>query len=40
MIKESAVAKMSDAQFEANYDAISEAMQSGKFVYDISGKAR
>jgi hypothetical protein len=40
MIKESAVAKMSDKQFEANYDAISEAMQSGKFVYDISGKAR
>jgi hypothetical protein len=40
MIKESVVAKMSDAQFEANYDAISEAMQSGKFVYDISGKAR
>ena len=40
MIKESAVAKMSDKQFEANYDAISEAMQSGKFIYDISGKAR
>ena len=40
MIKESAVAKMSDKEFEANYDAISSAMQSGKFVYDISGKAR
>lgn len=40
LIKESTVSKMSDKQFEANYDAISEAMQSGKFVYDISGKAR
>jgi hypothetical protein len=40
IIKESTVSKMSDKQFEANYDAISEAMQSGKFVYDISGKAR
>ena len=40
MIKESVVAKMSDKQFEDNYEAIQEAMQSGKFVYDISGKAR
>tara|TARA_R110000782_G_scaffold4104_4_gene14592 strand:- start:4975 stop:5883 length:909 start_codon:yes stop_codon:yes gene_type:complete len=40
MIKESAVAKMNDKQFEANYEAIQEAMQTGKFVYDISGKAR
>lgn len=40
MLKESVVAKMSDKQFEDNYDAIQEAMQSGKFVYDISGKAR
>jgi len=40
MIKESAVAKMSDKQFEDNYEAISAAMQSGKFIYDISGKAR
>ncbi len=40
MIKESAVAKMSDKQFEANFDAINEAMQSGKFIYDVSGKAR
>jgi len=40
MIKESNVAKMSDKQFEDNYEAIQEAMQSGKFVYDISGRAR
>lgn len=40
MLKESAVAKMSDKQFEDNYEAISAAMQSGKFIYDISGKAR
>ena len=40
MIKESDVAKMSDKQFEDRYDAIQEAMASGKFVYDVSGKAR
>tara|TARA_R110000803_G_scaffold56312_5_gene113613 strand:- start:315 stop:1229 length:915 start_codon:yes stop_codon:yes gene_type:complete len=40
MIKESAIAKMTDKQFEANYEAIQEAMSSGKFIYDISGKAR
>jgi len=39
-IRESDVAKMSDKQFEDRYDAIQEAMQSGKFVYDVSGKAR
>ena len=39
-IKESEVAKMSDKQFEDRYDAIQEAMASGKFVYDVSGKAR
>jgi len=39
-IRESDVAKMTDKQFEAKYDAIQEAMASGKFVYDISGKAR
>ena len=38
--RESQVAKMSDAEFEANYDAILAAQRSGKFVYDISGKAR
>ena len=40
MIKESDVAKMSDKQFEDRYDAIQDAMSSGKFVYDVSGKAR
>lgn len=40
MIKESSVAKMTDKQFEDRYDEIQEAMASGKFVYDISGKAR
>jgi len=40
MLKESVVAKMSDKEFESRYDEIQEAMQSGKFVYDISGKAR
>lgn len=40
MIKESDVAKMSDKQFEDRYDAIQEAMTSGKFIYDVSGKAR
>ena len=40
MIKESSVAKMTDKQLESNYEAIQEAMASGKFVYDVSGKAR
>tara|TARA_R110000782_G_scaffold60865_2_gene125668 strand:+ start:239 stop:1162 length:924 start_codon:yes stop_codon:yes gene_type:complete len=40
MIKESDVKKMSDKEFEDKYDKIQEAMASGKFVYDISGKAR
>ena len=39
-IKESDVAKMSDKIFEKNQDKITEAMRSGKFIYDISGKAR
>tara|TARA_B110000977_G_scaffold6372_1_gene8924 strand:- start:4981 stop:5895 length:915 start_codon:yes stop_codon:yes gene_type:complete len=40
LIKESDVAKMTDKEFEDSYDEIQESMQSGKFVYDISGKAR
>lgn len=40
MLKESVVAKMTDKQFEDRYDEIQEAMRSGKFIYDISGKAR
>lgn len=40
MIKESTVAKMSDQEFDERYDEIQEAMRSGKFIYDVSGKAR
>jgi len=39
-LRESQVQKMSDAEFESKYDAIQEAMASGKFIYDITGKAR
>ena len=39
-IKESDVAKMSDKAFEKNQEEITQAMRSGKFIYDISGKAR
>ena len=39
-IKESDVAKMSAKEFESRQDDISEAMRSGKFIYDISGAAR
>ena len=39
-IKESDVAKMSDKDFEKNQEEITQAMRSGKFIYDISGKAR
>lgn len=37
---ESQVAKMTDRQYEANMEAIQKSMQSGKFVYDLSGSAR
>jgi FMN phosphatase YigB (HAD superfamily) len=40
MIRESQVAKMTDKEFEANYDKIIKAQKTGKFIYDISGKAR
>ena len=40
VIYESQVAKMTDRQYEANMEAIQKAMQSGKFVYDLSGSAR
>lgn len=40
MIKESDVAKMSDKEFDENYDRILEAQRNGKFVYDMSGRAR
>lgn len=39
-IKESDVAKMSTKEFEDRQDEITEAMKSGKFVYDVSGAAR
>lgn len=40
MIYESQVAKMSSRQYEQNIEAIQKAIQSGKFVYDLTGKAR
>lgn len=40
VIYESQVAKMTSRQYEANMEAIQKAMQSGKFVYDLSGSAR
>ena len=39
-IKESDVNRMTAQQYEKNADAISEAMRSGKFIYDLSGSAR
>lgn len=38
--RESVVAKMSDREYEANEEAILEAMRSGNFIYDITGGAR
>ena len=40
VIRESDVAKMSDKEFEEKSDEINKAIRSGKFVYDVSGKAR
>ena len=40
VIYESQVAKMSSLQYEKNVEAIQKAMQTGKFVYDMSGNAR
>jgi hypothetical protein len=40
VIYESQVAKMSAHEYEKNADAIAEAIQSGKFVYDMSAGAR
>ena len=40
VIRESDVAKMSDKEFEEKSDDINKAIRSGKFVYDVSGKAR
>ena len=40
VIYESEVAALSSKQYEIHQEAIQKAMQSGKFVYDLSGKAR
>ena len=37
---ESQVNKMTSQQYEANQEAISKALKTGKFVYDLSGNAR
>ena len=39
-ILESDVAKMSAVEYEKNEEAIRKAVQTGKFVYDVSGAAR
>ena len=40
VIYESQVNKMTSLQYEKNLEAIQKAMQTGKFVYDMSGNAR
>ena len=40
VIRESEVARMSNKEFEEHSDEINKAIRSGKFVYDVSGKAR
>lgn len=40
VIYESQVLKMTTLQYEKNLEAIQKAMQTGKFVYDLSGNAR
>ena len=40
VIRESDVSRMSDKEFEQKADEINKAIRSGKFVYDVSGKAR
>ena len=39
-ILESDVAKMTSQEYAANEEAISKAIRSGKFIYDVSGAAR
>jgi hypothetical protein len=39
-IRESDVQRMTSQQYEANADAIMEAIRTGKFIYDLSGSAR
>ena len=40
VITESEVSRMTAEEFEERSDEINKAIRSGKFVYDISGKAR
>jgi hypothetical protein len=40
VITESEVSRMTAKEFEERSDEINKAIRSGKFVYDISGKAR
>ena len=40
VIYESQVAKMSSLQYEKNLESIQKSIQTGKFVYDLSGNAR
>jgi len=39
-IRESDIAKMTDAEYAKNADKINEAHRSGKIIYDLSGNAR
>jgi len=39
-IRESEIAKMTDAEYAKNADKITEAHRSGKIIYDLSGNAR
>ena len=39
-IKESDVDKMSAQEYEKHAEAISDAIRSGNFIYDLSGSAR
>ena len=38
--KESQVDRMTASQYEANEEAITNAIRNGTFIYDISGAAR
>jgi len=40
MIRESDIQKMTADEYEANADAIMEAIRAGNFIYDVSGSAR
>ena len=40
MIRESDIQRMSADEYEANSDAIMEAIRAGNFIYDVSGSAR